>query len=321
MSRFRRKFSGAFILFAIVAIAGPSTAIGDENLAAALIRIRKSPEAIRCFADAPVDFETTKRTQAQLVKSHFVLTAALREIADLPSIKQQKAKIDWLRRRIKVDFPGDGEIMQISMTGPEPAAELHSLVDAVVNAYMEEIVRNTRQVREQMLTKLRVAIRKNKNDIEQKTIDFIQRSDARLAKGSRLAEIRLQLTLHQLKLDQDRLAQIRVKLDDVELRARLAQSNSENSSQLAAIEIEQDFWSAKHEELKAEMESLAEKGENLGIRDANLEMLQADIQRLRELSGQMETKLYEWEIEKQAPDRISIIQPTVTNRVESTKKK
>ena len=52
-------------------------------------------------------------------------------------MQQQISPVEWLQGQIIVSFPGDAEILEISMRGENPEA-LQKLVNAVCNAYVEK---------------------------------------------------------------------------------------------------------------------------------------------------------------------------------------
>ena len=87
-------------------------------------------------------FDIYKDTQSQLLKSRFVLAAALRkpEIAALPSVKKHEPDaIGWLSSELHVGFPGKAEIMEVSFTATDPQ-EAATLVNGVIKAYQTEVV-------------------------------------------------------------------------------------------------------------------------------------------------------------------------------------
>ncbi len=104
------------------------------------------------------EFEIYKRTQRQLLKSRFVLMAALRkpEVAKIPSVRAQLREGDavrWLGELIKVEYPDDAEIMTVSCTRNNPN-EAQTLLRAVVDAYMMEIVVDERYLKKERLNEL-----------------------------------------------------------------------------------------------------------------------------------------------------------------------
>ncbi len=95
------------------------------------------------------NFEILKKTQLALLKSNFVLTAAIRppSIASLSALAGHADPVEWLQENLEVDFPQNGEILQIRLSGDELPDELVQLVDAVAKAYKEEVVNTLRQRR------------------------------------------------------------------------------------------------------------------------------------------------------------------------------
>ena len=80
--------------------------------------------------------------QAALVKSRLVLNAALKNPKVLqanPSVLRDRDALSWLEQEIKVDFPDGPEIFRVSMVGDQ-SDELIILVDAVVDAYINEFL-------------------------------------------------------------------------------------------------------------------------------------------------------------------------------------
>jgi capsular exopolysaccharide synthesis family protein len=90
------------------------------------------------------DFETFKKTQLAYVRSQFVLQAALRAndsaIAKLSMFNGVDDEVDWLGNKLNVQYPNDGELLEISLAGPYPKEDLKQVVDAVSRAYYEEVM-------------------------------------------------------------------------------------------------------------------------------------------------------------------------------------
>lgn len=123
------------------------------------------------------DFDLFKGTQKELVRSSFVMTAALRNpaVAELSIIRQQAEPIDWLVNNVQVNTPSNTEIMQISVELPEPKDAIN-LVNAVVQAYQSEVVnfeQNSRQHRldevGRIFTEKESELRRKRNELKQLT--------------------------------------------------------------------------------------------------------------------------------------------------------
>jgi capsular exopolysaccharide synthesis family protein len=85
-------------------------------------------------------FEVYRQTQTKMIKSPFVLNAAVRdeELAKLSILMDEPHPIDWLEQHITISNPGT-EFLRISLTGQEPK-ELAQIVKGVTNAYLAEVV-------------------------------------------------------------------------------------------------------------------------------------------------------------------------------------
>jgi hypothetical protein len=114
--------------------------------------------------EAPEDFDDFKRSQIALVKSRYVLNAALRDKPHLSTLHEEGVDpTELLSDQLVVDFDVNPTTMQISMTG-DNENELETIVNAVAKAYIEEIVlkeRGRREVELQELEKLRKTAQDN----------------------------------------------------------------------------------------------------------------------------------------------------------------
>lgn len=88
---------------------------------------------------ARTDFVTELKTTSALIKSEFVLNAALRDIKDLPTIKAQKDPIKYLDEEVMVTWQDGSEVVRITFKGSEPD-DARKIVDAVQKAFMQEVV-------------------------------------------------------------------------------------------------------------------------------------------------------------------------------------
>ncbi|TWT34641.1 polysaccharide biosynthesis tyrosine autokinase [Blastopirellula retiformator] len=86
-------------------------------------------------------YEVFKSTQQQMITTRFVLNNALSqpEIAEMPVVRSQVDPVKWLGGQLQISFPGEAEIMQVSIQGGDPAV-LAKLVNSVVDSYLDEVV-------------------------------------------------------------------------------------------------------------------------------------------------------------------------------------
>ncbi|HUT09883.1 MAG TPA: AAA family ATPase [Thermoguttaceae bacterium] len=172
-------------------VAGPAVwlAVGPTYMASAYLQISEQPQYI--IAEGPRSprdaFEIYINTQEQILTSPLVLTAALRAFPDQDGklIEPEKFsmlagevdKIRWLADELVVRFPGQAEIMEVSLTD-DNKEEATLLVNAVVDAYMAEVVDAEGRQKRQRLTEIQTAH-------GQKTID-VRRERAQLESLARV---------------------------------------------------------------------------------------------------------------------------------------
>jgi polysaccharide biosynthesis transport protein len=87
------------------------------------------------------EYEAYRKTQVQLIKSPLVLMAALRRpgVSSLEALRGEEDKVGWLMRNVQVSAPMESEVLQVRLRGEDPK-EITSLVNAVTNAYLNDVV-------------------------------------------------------------------------------------------------------------------------------------------------------------------------------------
>jgi Mrp family chromosome partitioning ATPase/capsular polysaccharide biosynthesis protein len=108
----------------------------------ALLQVSSAPTALANQNNphqAKTEFVTYLKTTSALIKSEFVLNAALRDIKDLPTIKAQSDPIKYLDEELQVTWQDGSEVIRVSFKGTEPQ-DAKKIVDAVQNAFMNEVV-------------------------------------------------------------------------------------------------------------------------------------------------------------------------------------
>lgn len=125
--------------------------LNRETEVVAWLRVRKLD------TEPDAEYDAYRKTQSQLIKSPFVLTAALRSpgISRLKAFRKKDDQLAWLQDRIQVAAPANSEVVQIRMRGADPH-ELQQIVNAVTHAYLSGVVgkdRADRLARHDMLEK------------------------------------------------------------------------------------------------------------------------------------------------------------------------
>ncbi len=126
-------------------------------VAAAKLHMPVDPEGVLFkHPEASSNFQNYQQTQIALIKSKMVLNAALREpkVANLPIVRSANDPVSWLEGGLKVDPSGSLEIVRVSLT-ENNAADLKIIVDAVVKAYLTEVVDKQKKRRRDRLEELK----------------------------------------------------------------------------------------------------------------------------------------------------------------------
>ena len=180
----------------------------------ALLRVRaQAPTLLASESRASAgneNFNTFKNTQASLLKSNFVLQAALRnpKLKALPIIQKHRDDIvDWIQQNMTVDYPGDAEIMRIRFAQGTPQ-EQAEIVNAVAETYIAEIVDAERQDAVRARDLLDRMAKKAKDEVRQKSAATYNLR--RELNQSEVSDISKQLLMKRL----DALSDRRIKLDN-----------------------------------------------------------------------------------------------------------
>ena len=128
-------------------LATPGTPKAKLRIASSQPRILYQSHA-RNSADTEVEYQRFVKTQMELMRSRFVMNAALQHdgISRLPLLKSQADPIDWLVKNVEVNRLGDSELVEVSLppTGL-PGKEQATVINAVVSAYIDEVVNKDRR--------------------------------------------------------------------------------------------------------------------------------------------------------------------------------
>lgn len=138
--------------YALLQVSSAPTALANQN----------NPHQTR------TDFSTYVKTTAALLKSEFVLNAALRDIKDVPTIKAQTDPIKYLDEELLVSWQDGSEVVRITFKGAEPA-DAKKIVDAVQKAFISEVVQKDVAEKQVFLKKVEDAIIDIKKLLKQQT--------------------------------------------------------------------------------------------------------------------------------------------------------
>lgn len=216
----------------------------------ALLRVARYDERILqqgpTFRD-PQEFDTYRRTQTTLIKSNLVLLAALRNpaISQIPVVKSKGDNaVTWLQDELLVDYPGDAEILRLRMVGQEKE-QLVKIVNAVVEAYIKEVVDNERQNQLRRRDLIETTRRDNQRRILNLNSEYIRLAEESGSPDSEAARNRLQMTHNELTEAIARQHALQRSLTDAQLKQMAAESKFKLLSEdpgASEYQVEMEFY-------------------------------------------------------------------------------
>src|SRR5438094_6293485 len=101
-------------------------------------------------------FHTYQKKQIALVKSRLVLATALRQpkVGELDVVRRQLEPVEWLENQLQADYSVAPEILRVALNGDKPE-ELVILVDAITDAFLQEVVNKEHKRRLERLDQLK----------------------------------------------------------------------------------------------------------------------------------------------------------------------
>lgn len=151
----------------------------ESSSATALFQVANEQQSIvfdlENDRNATQQFETLKKTQLALLKSYFVLNAAIRKpgVASLSALAGEPDPVMWLQENLDVTFPQQGEILAITLAGPAPTEDLVTLVNAVATAYKDEVLYYDQQKRLSTRDLLARSLENLSEEMNRKWEDFL----------------------------------------------------------------------------------------------------------------------------------------------------
>lgn len=228
-----RRYWAAVIVIGVMcgAAAGIATyyLMPQKFTASALLRIAANPEAV-LFQNAfqTASYEIYRSTQQQYLLSRFVLLAALRQpqVAELETIRNEPDPVAWIQQGLRVRFPGNSELMEISFTAAKPH-EAPAIVNAVVDAYLQEVVSVELAERRQRLDDLDQLYSEKEAELRKRRNDLMQLAQQLQTSDAEALNLRERSALQRFSMFRQELANIQMSIlrAQAELKIREAWVN------------------------------------------------------------------------------------------------
>jgi capsular exopolysaccharide synthesis family protein len=147
--------AAALLLSAPLGVAAWFFAPASKDSVRMLIHVPPPKPQFVPLGEPQPDLLNHQRTQVALIKTRFVLSAALRDpkVAGLSVFLPGMDPVEWLEQQVRADFTLAPEVLRIEMSGPK-SEELKVLVNALGNTYVREIVDQEVTRRQERLRKL-----------------------------------------------------------------------------------------------------------------------------------------------------------------------
>jgi polysaccharide biosynthesis transport protein len=210
-----------------------------------------------------VEFEILKNTHKELLLSSWVLEPVVSpkdpDVKPLPIFQEKKDPVKWLSNQLSVSFPGEAEVMVVSLGLPEPA-DAAKIISAVVDSYSREVLYKERADRQERIKKLEAAYSTINNEV--RTIRVKLRNLAEKFGGASDPEalaIQQRLLLEQLASSRSQLMQ--TEMQESQLGVDLVQQKELYRAEQANIPTEQDCLEYGKNDLRIHrlIEELAEQ--------------------------------------------------------------
>ena len=264
--------------------------------ATALFEVRQERDSIvhDAVQRSTEDFEIHKKTQLAVLKSKFLLTAALRNpgVASLSILAGKRDKEEWLEDHLQVEFPQNGEILSISLTG-SPPEDLEKLVDAVAQAYIKEVLAKETARKMNIRDMLERSLQNLQGEIKRKMEDYLD-----IAKGMGKSidgnDVHLQLDLKRIERIDDELAQ----LERDKLKMEIGGDSKESK-----------FVDARIAQLQKRQYELEKEVLKRNERSVDLETRGEEVKQLQQIANDLNVELEKMDIDSQVPAPIRQLQP------------
>lgn len=246
------------------------------------------------------DLYAHQRTQAALLKSREVIQAALRhpKVAERREIQEHPYPVVWLAENLRIDSNVGPEILSVSLSGDHPE-DLPILVNAVVQAYLQELANKERLKQPARLEQLDGNYRRLSDTLRRKRA-LLRDLETNLGVDSpQMLLLRYQSALQQLTATEKEAVQSKIALKSAQLELALLKSEKSVSTQDAPLAVNQQLaQDATYQMLLARKAMLLEENSHLrgiaaaGVRDSVTHQSQTQLAALdRELAARREVLL------------------------------
>jgi hypothetical protein len=207
----------------------------------------------------PTEFESYKRNLVAMMKGAVVVNRALddKTVQELPVVRQHGPKFtDWLSEQIEIEFPGNGELMSVSVTTGNKE-QARSLANAIVSAFMKEVVEKERTDRLIRRDNLEKKLRTYKQQVLDKRRQLYELSQQVGAADAPAAKIRYRMEIDMLEALLRTRTDQQKQISDLSFKIEMAKLPGKNAADNKVPDQEVEAAISKDPQLQEAMADLA----------------------------------------------------------------
>ncbi|MFI5455697.1 MAG: hypothetical protein ACHRXM_09625 [Isosphaerales bacterium] len=329
--RTRKQFAFVSFLLALIAAGSglfvwnlPTRGAGPESgkRPRALLQIASHPPRVMVSnVDGLDDYKRFFETQCIVIRSNLVLNAALRppEVSKLPSIRQRTDPIAWLQQNLEAIRLKDSEVLQVSLAATSGAstADQAAIINAVVKAYMDEVVdvyTKRRVVRHDQLKKLK----RQYEEMLKERRDNLRKLSQTVASDQLTSQEKevLPRLYHDLRTQRVKLLLERAEAEALLARRKKAEGARSEPvrKEIAQIEDRLAVLIARQKVLDEELSRVKLEMREVTDQQLDLEALKDDVTLMQESARKVGAEVEALTIELQAPPRIRVLDEAIPPR-------
>jgi hypothetical protein len=266
------------------------------------------PKIIFDLEEVAPDFKKYLQAQVNLLKSRFVLDRALSSprIAQLEVIQRQNDPSEWLQRELVVTSDEGSEMVTIALRSGTPE-DRAAIINAVVGAYMAEVVDKEHELRLTRLQFLEKLYAQYQEDLKKNRASLRKLAESVGSADREKLELRGKLRGEALSLREKALLDLRLKQVEAEVLAERHKDKPDAAAlqdQLAVVTAQRDVLEKEREQLVEQASDDARQSHSNAL---DLQSEQDRVALVARTAEHVGTEVQALRIELNAPRRVRVI--------------
>jgi capsular polysaccharide biosynthesis protein len=295
----------------LLAQAGAATNPKPGYDAQVLLRVaHETPKILSDSSSQTSSFQSFKATQADLIRSVYVLNVVLKnpKIAKHPLVQKEAANpIGWLQSKLQVAYPGDTELMTIHVSHEDKTLAI-DIANAVAKSYMETVLEEDHQATIRRLETLKKMYDRYQEDLRTKRTSLRTLSNTVGSDDRQTLHLRQSGAIETLQANERDLRRIRLEMVATETKLRLAQKDKEASKALLSdLQTTLAVQKAQAEFLARQIDIERVEITKLNVTPIDLTTEREDMALLTWTAQKIGREVETLEVELGAPKRVTLL--------------